>query len=81
MLYSGADDLLLLFIFIIIRANVPDLHARIEFVNDFMYEFKSVTDGYYIGRSLCSIPSRWSLMNCLPMTSSNYTSGCGGAAV
>lgn len=36
--YSGADDLLLLFTHIIIKARVPHLHSHVQFIEDFMLD-------------------------------------------
>eukprot|EP00466_Bigelowiella_natans_P012665 jgi/Bigna1/68567/fgenesh1_pg.6_\ len=47
----GADDVLLLFVFMIAKAQVPDIHARVDMADIFMNSLqRSSVDGYYLGR-------------------------------
>jgi len=45
----GADDVLLLFVFMIAKAQVPDIHARVDMADIFMNSLqRSSVDGYYL---------------------------------
>ena len=51
---SGADDLLLLFLYIIIKADVPNLYAETEFICDYVTSKQtSMGVGYYMGAYSC----------------------------
>jgi hypothetical protein len=48
--YSGADDLLLLFTYIITYADVPHLMAEMNFMDDYMDDkHRCMMTGYYLG--------------------------------
>ena len=57
-LNSGADDLLLLFAYVIAWGSVEHLHAELQYMDDYMEEkHRCMMTGYYHGQLHCCCSS------------------------